>query len=136
MTKKPGQPSATPAPRRNPALLALDVIAGVIVIAITIVLALVVLVTVSQYPLLQQTCTTAVSGGVACSPLFMNTVVIVTSGIVVFAAFIGVGMFIVRLIRKRLAFVWPLAMFILIVIAFYGGTYLASLAAAPLGATS
>jgi hypothetical protein len=133
MTQKPGPP---PAPRRNPLLLTLDVIAGVAIIAVTIVLALVVLVTVSQYPLLQQTCTTALSGGVACSPLFMNTVVIVTSGITVFAAFIGAGMFIVRLIRKRLAFVWPLVTFIVIVIAFYGGTYLASLAAAPTGATS
>jgi hypothetical protein len=48
----------------------------------------------------------------------------------VLAAFLGLGFFVVALIRKRLAFVWPLAAVVLTIVAFYAGTALATAALA------
>jgi hypothetical protein len=70
---------------------------------------------------------------VVCNPVFLNIVIIVISAITVFAGFIGAGMFVVRLIRKRVAFLWPLITLVIMVAGFYVGTYLISLAV-PMGA--
>ena len=133
MTKKPGQTSAVPVPRRNPLLVALDVIAGALIILFMAVVALYILTTVAQFPVLQEACSDGPYDGVVCNPVFLNIVIIVISAITVFAGFIGAGMFVVRLIRKRVAFLWPLITLVIMVAGFYVGTYLISLAV-PMGA--
>lgn len=55
---------------------------------------------------------------------------IVVSGLIsvsVLAQFLGFGMFLVSIIRKRVAFVWPLAAIVLTIALFYLGTWVASL---------
>ena len=104
-------------------LVTLDVIAGLILIVISVGLSLGVIFTVGQFPGLVAECGTTVAGGVPCeSGGLVTTVVIVVISVAVFAAALGLGFFIVRLIQKRLAFTWPLLGIVATIVALYAGT--------------
>ena len=108
--------SPAAAPRRNPVVVVIDVIAGVVAIAIGIGMAL-----------------TAISYGIAFSQQGTGSLTAIGIGLIivtVLAVFLGIGMFVVALIRKRLSFYWPLGAFVVMLIAFYIAAALAGAALA------
>lgn len=111
--------SQQPAAARNRALVVLDVVAGIVLLAFEIVLGLVVIGTA-----------TAFAGAEAPNQVLLGTAVLLIIVVTVLAAALGIGFFVVALIRKRLAFVWPLGAVVLTVIVFYAGTALATAALA------
>jgi ABC-type multidrug transport system permease subunit len=113
MTSRPA------APPRNRAVLVLDVVASIVIIAFGIVLALVVIATAAAY-----------GNTPAGNPTLMTVAVLGIIAVAVIATALGIGFFIVALLRRRVAFVWPLIALVVTVAAFYGGTALASSALA------
>ncbi|HWR86341.1 MAG TPA: hypothetical protein VN200_10135 [Rhodoglobus sp.] len=111
-------PQTPPAAPRNRVLVALDVIAGIVVIVFGLVLALAVIANATLY------------AGVAGDPVLLGIGVYGIIGVAIIVTFLGVGFFVVALIRKRLAFVWPLGAFIIVLVAFYAGTWLVGQAVA------
>lgn len=110
------QPAAAP---RNRALVTLDIVAGIVLIAFGIVLGLVVISAAAAYAATE-----------AAEPALMAAAAFGIIAIAVIATFLGIGFFVVALIRRRVAFVWPLVAVIVTVIAFYAGTWLATQALA------
>lgn len=117
-------PAAAP---RHPALRGLDIAAGVLLIVFGIVLALGVLTTAIAYGGLHAGCTPALAEGLTCNSTVLGIVVYGLIGVSVLALFLGFGMFIVSIIRKRIAFVWPLGAIVLTIALFYLGTWAAGL---------
>jgi len=126
-----GSPAATP--KRNPALVALDIVAAVVFVVIGLVLSLVVVVQAGLYPPLLSSCGTGPYDGLTCNSGFLNSVIIVMSAIAIFAFAIGAGMVVVNLIRRRAVWYWPLLGIVVTLIGFYAGTYFVSLTAPVLG---
>lgn len=110
--------------RRHPVALTVDIVASALLILFTAVLATVVTVLVSSYSGL---CTSSQSS--ACNATSLSAIVFGVMAVVIVVAFLGVGMVIVSLIRRRLLFVWPLGAIGVILVAFYLGTWVATLAA-------
>lgn len=110
------QPVAAP---RNRALLILDIVVGIALIAFSIVLALVVLSVAIAY-----------GGTEANNPALMGAAVFGIIAIAVIATALGIGFFVVALIRRRIAFVWPLLGLVVTLVGFYGGTWVATQALA------
>jgi len=131
MTKKPGQPSATPAPRRNPVVLAVDIIAALVILAFTFTLALVTVFYANQYPALQEDCGAGPYSGLTCNGAALTTIVALMNVLAIAATVAAIGMFVVQLVRRRLIFVWPLIAFVVLIAVFYGGTALVALTQAP-----
>ena len=107
------------APRRNPALVTVDIVAGILFVIFGAVLALVVFTTAVSFLQLPAAC--GAEAG-SCGP----TVMVVAYGLMfvsVLALFLGFGMFIVSLIRKKLAFYWPLIGAAVTLVLFYVGAW-------------
>lgn len=105
----------------------LDIVAGILLIGFGIVLALGVLTTAIAYGGLHAACTPALAESLTCNSTVLGIVVYGLIGVSVLALFLGFGMFLVSLIRKRVAFMWPLAAIVLTIVLFYLGTWVASL---------
>lgn len=102
---------------RNTVLLTLDVIAGVVAIAFTVVLSIVTVTIATSY-----------NAATDADPVWRGVAVLGITAVSILGAFAGVGMFIVALLRRRLAFVWPLGAFVVVLAGFYLGTWVFSLA--------
>jgi uncharacterized BrkB/YihY/UPF0761 family membrane protein len=126
-----GSPAATP--KRNPALVTLDIVAAVVFVVIGLVLSLVVVVQAGLYPPLLSSCGAGPYEGLTCNSGFLNVAIIVMSAIAIFAFAIGAGMVVVNLIRRRAVWYWPLLGIVVTIVGFYLGTYLVSLTAPVLG---
>lgn len=111
--------------KRHPALVALDVTAGVLLVMVSLGLSIGVVYTAGQYPLLLDACG---SSGAACNEALLRTVVIALTAVAIFSFAVTAAMFIVNLIRRRAAWYWPLIGAVITVAAFYAGTALVSAA--------
>lgn len=121
--------SSQPAPaRRNPALFALDVAGTVLLLSFLIVLAMVVAGYASGVTQLAADGCAARSAPGPCDSALLSAAGYGMIVAAVLAAFLGLGMAVVSLIRRRLLFVWPLAAIALTVAAYYGGIWLTGVA--------
>ena len=120
--------TATPSPaRRNPALVTLDIVAGIVFIVFGIVVALGVLTTAISFGALHDTCGAGPYDGLTCNSTVLGIVVYGLMAVAVLALFLGFGLFLVNVIRKRVAFYWPLAGIVLTLVLFYIGTWVAGM---------
>jgi hypothetical protein len=121
MTKTP---PADPPRRRNPAALAADIIAGVAIALFGLLLGLVVLASATQYSHLNDgICVDGPYSGLTCNANALTIAVGLISAVTIFAWALTTGMFVVRLLRKRLAFYWPIIGIVVMLVGFWIGTY-------------
>jgi hypothetical protein len=119
--------SPTPARRRNPALVALDVIAGILILGFGILVTIAVLGAAIDFGGLHTGCGPGPYDGITCSAAALGAI---SNGLIIvciLALFLGFGMFVVSLIRKRVAFYWPLIGIVVTIAAFYLAAWIASL---------
>ena len=124
MTSRTSSPAA---PRRNPVLVTVDILASVLLCLLVGVLALGVTTTALSFDSLRQLCGDGPYEGLVCSPALLGIVIYGLIVIAVIVAALGIGMAIVSLIRKRYTFWWPLGAIVIILVFFYLGTWLAGL---------
>ena len=117
----------TTPPERGPLRIP-DIVAGVILLVIAALIGFIMLGYMAQLGALSAVCEGVEPDGVRCSPAFLSAVTIVGLGIVIFAWFLSLGFFVVRVLRRRLAFWVPL----LGVVVMFAGFYITS---AVLGAS-
>ena len=116
-------PAAAP-PKRNPIAQALDIVAGAIIALIGVVFGLGFLAIAGQYSHLNDgVCTSGPYAGLTCDPTALTVAVGVMSAVTIFAWAISTGMFIVRLLRRKVAFFWPIIGIVVMIIGFWIGTY-------------
>ena len=121
--------STLDAPRRNIALVAVDIVVSAILLAFGAVLALTVLGYSTLFGTITADCGAGPFDGIQCNTTALIVAVYGMIAVTIIGFFLGVGMFIVSLIRKRLTFWWPLGAVILIIIAFYAASWVASMVA-------
>lgn len=116
-----------PARRRHPAIVTVDVLLSIVLLAFSGVVAFLVVVSAFSYSGLHAMCTPADVAGIVCNSVVLGIVVYGLMTVAIIAAFLGFGMVIVSLIRRRWAFVWPLGAILLTIGLFYLATWVASL---------
>lgn len=67
--------------------------------------------------------------GIQCNSTVLGIVVFALYAIGIVGAFVAIGMVIVNLIRKRYTFSWPLGALVIMIVAFYIGTWLVGMIA-------
>jgi hypothetical protein len=97
----------TTPPERGPLRIP-DIVAGVILLVIAALIGFIMLGYMGQLGALSALCDGIEPDGARCSPAFLSGVTIVGLGIVIFAWFLSLGFFVVRVLRRRLAFWVPL----------------------------
>ncbi|MGN6502747.1 MAG: hypothetical protein ACTHKX_07585 [Pseudolysinimonas sp.] len=110
--------ATTPAPRRS-SLQWADLVAGLVLTGISGLLALVMLAQLAQLAGLGVICDGVAPDGARCSPAFLTGTIIGGYAIVIFAWALGLGLLIVRAVRRRTVFWVPLASVAVIIAAFY-----------------
>lgn len=86
-----------------------------------------VVVTAFAYSGIQSQCVPDDVAGIVCNTVVLGIVVYGLMTIAIIAAFLGFGMVIVSLIRRRWAFIWPLGAIVLTVALFYLGSWVAGM---------
>ena len=114
-----------PAAPRTP-LQWLDLVVGILLTAIAGLTGLVMLAVVNQLGGLSAECEGIAEAGTHCSSGFLSGMVILGTGIVVFAWFLGLGFLIVRAVRRRVVFFLPFIAFAVMIAGFYLVTALIS----------
>jgi len=132
MTKS--TPSPAVPPKRNPVIVALDIVVAVVLVVIGLTLGLYVLTSAAQFPKLLDACGSGPFAGLECSGDWVATWGIVIVGIAVFSFAITTGFVFVNIIRKRPVWYWPLIGIVITTAGFYAGTALVSLAVPSFGA--
>jgi hypothetical protein len=108
----------TTAPDRPP-LRKLDLAAGIVLALIGALIGFVMLAYMGQLPQLAAVCEGVPVDGLRCSPDFLNTITIVGYGIVIFAWFLSFGFFVVRVLRRRIGFFWPIIGVVVMILGYY-----------------
>ncbi len=108
----------TTTPERRP-LRILDLVAGIVLAIIGAFTGLIMLTLVTQLSGLSVVCEGVEPDGVQCDNGYLNAVLILGTAIVVFGWFVTTGFFIVRVLRRQLAFFLPLIGIIVILAAYY-----------------
>jgi uncharacterized BrkB/YihY/UPF0761 family membrane protein len=124
--------AAAPAPRRTPRQWA-DLVAGLLLTATSGLLGLIMLAQLAQLSGLSVICEGVAPDGARCNPAFLTGAIIVGYAIVIFAWFLGLGLLIVRAIRRRVLFWVPLASGAIILAAFWVVAILLSASYQPAG---
>jgi hypothetical protein len=119
--------SSPAAPRRNPILVTIDIVVSVLLLMVSGALAVTVIANARAYGDITASCGLGPYTGLECNATVLAIVVYGLIGIAVLAAFIGFGMVLVSLIRRRYAFWWPLGSIVLTIAIFWVATWLASL---------
>lgn len=96
-----------------------DIIAGVILVVIAVLIGFIMLGYMLQLGQLSAVCDDVEVDGLRCSPAFLSTMTIIGIGIVIFAWFLSLGFFIVRVLRRKLAFWVPLVGIAAMIAGFY-----------------
>lgn len=109
----------TPPRRRALAIVILDVAATVVTLVVALVFGLVILGFAAQFAGFTAACGPGPYPGLQCNSTVLGFATYGLLTVTVMAFFVGIGMAIVRMIQKRLAFVWPLGAFIVMIAAFY-----------------
>ena len=115
--------SLQPPARRNAALVTVDIIVSVALLAFGAVLSLIVISYATLYNDLISDCGPGSYEGLQCNGTVLSAAVIGLIVVTVLAYFLAVGMVIVSLIRKRYTFWWPLGAVIIVIAAFYVSTW-------------
>lgn len=119
MTKSPTVP-----PRRNPVVTVIDIVVGVAIALIGIVFGLVILSTAGQYISINEGgCTADSYAGLECNAGALSLAVSALTAVTIFAWAITSGLFIVRLLKRRIGFYWPIIGIVLMVAGFWIATY-------------
>ena len=108
----------TTPPERGPLRIP-DIVAGVILLVIAALIGFIMLAYMLQLSGLSAVCEGIEVDGLRCSPTFLSTMTIVGIGIVIFAWFVSLGFFIVRVLRRQLGFWVPLAGIVAMIAGFY-----------------
>jgi hypothetical protein len=110
-----------------------DLVAGVLFTVVGGLLGLVMLTQLSQLAGLDVICDGVAPDGARCSPAFLTGAIILGYAIVIFAWALGLGLLIVRAIRRRTLFWVPLASAAVIIAAFYVVAIVLSTSYQPVG---
>jgi hypothetical protein len=105
----------------------LDVIASVVLLVISGGISFGVVVSAFAYGGLNAECGAGPYTGLTCNATVLAIVVYGLMAIAIIAGFLGLGMVIVSLIRRRYTFWWPLAAIVVTVGFFYLGTWVAGM---------
>ena len=100
--------SVTPAAGRSRPVRIADLVVAILLAVIGAMIGLIVISTLAQYSGLSAECEGATVDGARCSPVFLNTSIIIGYALVIFAWFITTGLIVVRAIRRQLTFFLPL----------------------------
>jgi hypothetical protein len=119
--------SSPTAPRRNTALVTIDIVASILLLMVSGALAVTVIANARAYGEISTVCDAGPYSGLECNSTVLAIVVYGLIGVAVLAAFIGFGMVLVSLIRRRYSFWWPLGSIVVTIALFWVGTWLASL---------
>jgi len=119
--------SSPPARHRNPVLVVIDILASVILLILGGAIALTVITYALAFGGFQVECGTGPYDGIVCNPVVLNIVVYGLLAITIIAFFLGLGMVIVNIIRKKITFFWPLGAIILTLLFFYLGAWIAGM---------
>ncbi len=122
--------SSTPAAtrRKRPIVLVVsDVAIGVVLTIISLFIGLGVLLSAVQYGGLQAACGAGPYTGLTCNSPVLSIVVYGLMTVAVLAFFLGIGFFVVNLVRKKYGFYWPLAAIVVTVALFYVGSWVAGM---------
>ncbi len=119
--------SSPTAPRRNPILVTIDIVASVLLLMVSGALAVTVIANARAYGDITASCGSGPYSGLECNGTVLAIAVFGLIGIAILAAFVGFGMVLVSLIRRRYSFWWPLGSIILMIAAFWVATWVASL---------
>ncbi|MBX3098060.1 MAG: hypothetical protein KF761_00640 [Salinibacterium sp.] len=114
-----------PPRRRILALVIVDIVASVIILALALLLGLVVLGFVAQFAGFTSGCGPGPYPGLQCNTTVLSIATYGLLTVTVVAFFVGLGMAIVRIIQKRATFVWPLGAVIVMIAAFYLAAWVA-----------
>ena len=109
----------TPPRRRALAIVIADIAATVAILVVALVFGLVILGFAAQFGGFTAACGPGAYPGLQCNSTVLGVATYGILTVTVVAYFVGIGMAIVRIIQKRLAFVWPLGAFIIMIAAFY-----------------
>lgn len=119
--------AAAPRPKRNLALVVLDTAVGIALVFVSMLLGLAILASAVQYRGLQVQCGAGPYAGLTCNGAVLAIVVYGLMTVAILGFFLGLGFFIVNLVRKRYGFYLPLIAIVLMIGLFYLGTWLAGL---------
>ena len=119
--------SQQPPARRNVALVAVDIIASILILGFGAVLALTVLGYAMLFGGFTAECGTGPYEGLTCNATALAIASYGLMAVAIIGYFIGFGMVIVSLIRRRYTFWWPLGAVLVIVAAFYLASWIAGL---------
>jgi hypothetical protein len=107
-----------PTPARKP-LRIIDLVAGIVIAIIGALIGFIMLGLVGQFGGLAAACEGVSPDGLRCNAGYLSGSVILGTAIVVFGWFLTTGFFIVRILRRQLAFWLPLVGIVVMVAAFY-----------------
>lgn len=108
----------TPPPARKP-LRILDLTVGIVLLIIGALIGFIMLALLGQFSGLAEACGGVAVEGLRCDSGYLNGMLILGTGIVVFGWFLTSGFFIVRVLRRQLAFWLPLVGIAVILAAYY-----------------
>ncbi|MEO5922150.1 MAG: DUF6264 family protein [Pseudolysinimonas sp.] len=110
-------PTTTP-PARTP-LRILDLIVGIVLLIIGALTGFVMLALIGQFSGLAEACEGVAAEGLSCDGGYLNVTLIIGTAIVVFGWFLTAGFFVVRILRRQLAFWLPIVGIVSILAAYY-----------------
>jgi len=116
-----------PPARRNVALVALDVVASIVILAFGAVLALTIVGYATVFGSFTADCGAGPFDGLTCNTTALAIASYGLIAVTVLGYFLGFGMVIVSLIRRRYTFWWPLGAVLLIIAAFYLASWVAGM---------
>lgn len=119
---------AASAPKRNRWVVTVDIVVAVFLALLSFSFGLYAVTAASQFPALITSCGTDSIDGLVCNPNWVSTWSIIIIGFAVFGFALTAGMVLVNIIRKRPVWFWPLIGIAVIIVSFYAGTALVSLA--------
>jgi len=119
--------TSLPPARRPVALVALDVIASIVILFFGAVLALTVVGYATVFGAFTSTCGPGPYEGLVCNSTALAIASYGLITVTIVGYFLGFGMVIVSLIRRRYTFWWPLGAVLVIIAAFYLASWVAGM---------
>ena len=115
-------PTAPDRRRRQPAVVALDLIASVAILAFALVFGLVMLQFVNQLYGFSASC--AADASLGCNTALLGVATYGLLGVTVIVFVLGLGMAIVKVIQRRYTIFWTFGALVIMILAFYAASYL------------
>ena len=109
----------TPPPPAKKPLRIIDLVAGLVLAIIGALIGFIMLGYVAQLSQLSAICEGVDVDGTRCSPAFLSAMGVIGLGIVVFAWFLTFGFFVVRVLRRQVAFFLPLLGIVAMIAGYY-----------------